>query len=441
VELYARPLTDLPFVVVDVETTGLWPKTDRIVEVAIADIRGGHLEGLVVDTLVDPQRDVGPTRIHGVTAEMVQGAPRFRDIARPVSSALHRGVIVGHNLAFDLRFLGAETAAAGQEFPADLPRVCTLSLARRLFRGEFDSFKLEALCRRFGLSNPRAHSAGGDALVTAQLLELLLSEATARGLRTFGDLVRLGAAPTPCGAPSENQPLPIVRQRPRRDVVASTTKNRGSFMTRLIASRSDGSRPEAEPELDTYLELLDRMLRDRIIDLSEQEVLSRLVSEWGLDRINLRRAHRTYLEGLVTVAWSDGVLTPLEREDLERVADTLAVPRDELEAMCQARAPSEPAAMRAQKCPGRRAPKRIGQGRSICITGELAGPTGGGITRAEAESLAEQAGFQWKSGVTKKLDLLVVADPNSCSSKAKKARQYGIELVAESVFWRDMGLA
>jgi NAD-dependent DNA ligase len=63
------------------------------------------------------------------------------------------------------------------------------------------------------------------------------------------------------------------------------------------------------------------------------------------------------------------------------------------------------------------------------------------ITRNVAEMLAEQAGLIVANGVTKKLDLLVVADPNTQSGKAKKARQYGTRILADSVFWRMIGVS
>lgn len=431
-DLLARPLTDLPFVVVDVETTGLRPKNDRIVEVAVADLRAGKLDGLLIDTLVDPERDVGPTHVHGVTAEMVQGAPKFREVAPAVSAALRQGIVVGHNLPFDLRFLDAESTAAGVGPLGSVPRLCTLSLARRLFP-RAGSYQLEALCSRLGLSNRQAHSAAGDAVVTAELLDLLLAEAMHRGARSFGDLVQLGPQQPRLVPVVERTPLPAVPQRPRSRVRSSMGHRRGAFMSRLVAARSDGSRHDGCEDLDTYLELLDRVLRDRMIDLAERETPSRVVAEWNLNGVDLERAHRTYLEGLAAAAWSDGTVTDTEREDLERVADLVAIPRDELSALAR---PGRP---RTDSRP--RSLQSVGRGRSVCMTGAFAGPRGGGMQRHDAETYAEQAGFKVSKGVTKKLDLLVVADPNTTSVKARKARKYGIEVVAESVFWRELGLA
>ena len=62
------------------------------------------------------------------------------------------------------------------------------------------------------------------------------------------------------------------------------------------------------------------------------------------------------------------------------------------------------------------------------------------IDREFAHSLAIEKGLIVKKGVSKKLDLLVVADPNSQSSKARKARDYGVKIIAEAVFWRNIGV-
>jgi DNA polymerase-3 subunit epsilon len=77
----------------------------------------------------------------------------------------------------------------------------------------------------------------------------------------------------------------------------------------------------------------------------------------------------------------------------------------------------------------------------VCFTGQLSGTIGGNtISRDLAETLAKNAGLMVTSNVTKKLDLLVIADPNTQSSKAKKAREYGIRILSDMVFWRMAGI-
>lgn len=99
------------YVVVDVETTRLY-NVDRIVEVAAVTVDSS---GAIVDewgTLVDPQRDVGPTHIHGVTASMVSAAPRFQEVAAALADRLYGAALVAHNLTFDARMLANEFGRA-----------------------------------------------------------------------------------------------------------------------------------------------------------------------------------------------------------------------------------------------------------------------------------------------------------------------------------------
>jgi DNA polymerase III subunit epsilon len=77
----------------------------------------------------------------------------------------------------------------------------------------------------------------------------------------------------------------------------------------------------------------------------------------------------------------------------------------------------------------------------VCFTGEMrCAHQGRVISREDAEQLTTNTGLVVVDSVTKKLDLLVVADPHSQSGKAKKARQYGIRIMHEVVFWKALGL-
>jgi NAD-dependent DNA ligase len=81
------------------------------------------------------------------------------------------------------------------------------------------------------------------------------------------------------------------------------------------------------------------------------------------------------------------------------------------------------------------------RGKTVSYTGELQSKINGQlIVRDVAEALAEKAGLIIANSITKKTDLLVVADPGTQSGKAKKARQYGIRILADSVFWRLIGV-
>jgi len=116
---------------VDVETTGLYPQSDRIVQIAVRQVdRFGNTQN-VWHSLVDPSRDPGPTHIHGITTEMLTGAPRFTVIAPKVAELVTGRVLVSHNASFDWGFLQAESSRCVVGLESS-HRLCTLALARRL---------------------------------------------------------------------------------------------------------------------------------------------------------------------------------------------------------------------------------------------------------------------------------------------------------------------
>ena len=98
--------TEKQFVVLDTETTGLF-KNDRIVEIGAIVIQGNEiLEEW--STLINPNRDLGPIHIHGITPTMVSMAPSFAEIANDLARLLNGRTLVCHNAHFDIRMLSQE---------------------------------------------------------------------------------------------------------------------------------------------------------------------------------------------------------------------------------------------------------------------------------------------------------------------------------------------
>ena len=182
------PLADVPFAVVDVETTGRgsW-LGHRMIEIAIVEVRGGS----VVDhyeTLLNPgQRIPGEiTSLTGITSAMVQGAPYFDHVADEVAERLSGRVFVAHNATFDWSFVSSELVAATGEAP-DLTCLCTVRMCRRLVP-QLRHRNLDVLARHFGVEIHARHRAGGDALATARILIRLLDEAAGRGIEDVATL-------------------------------------------------------------------------------------------------------------------------------------------------------------------------------------------------------------------------------------------------------------
>lgn len=185
--VWERRIADTPVVVVDTETTGLYAGGDRVIEISVVRIDPHTEPRLVLDTLVNPDRSVGATEIHGITDEDVADAPRFSEIATFVVEALRGAVFSSYNVYFDARFLREEMRRAGvRAFP---PHLCLMYLRPMLGLGRKCS--LGDACHQLRVPHGHAHHAGADALAAAALWRLYLSKCASGGIETFGDLARL----------------------------------------------------------------------------------------------------------------------------------------------------------------------------------------------------------------------------------------------------------
>ena len=84
------PIDETPIAVVDLETTGLYPGCDRIVEISVVRLQPGRPAELVLDTLVNPRRRVRATEIHGITDADVEDAPEFDELVGDVMGGERR---------------------------------------------------------------------------------------------------------------------------------------------------------------------------------------------------------------------------------------------------------------------------------------------------------------------------------------------------------------
>jgi DNA polymerase-3 subunit epsilon len=415
------------FAVIDVETTGFSPRLhDRVIEVAVVRVsREGHPADEYT-TLVNPCRDVGPTHVHGITASDVRDAPTFDQVAGDVAQRLDGAVLVAHNLRFDRSFLDAEFGRVASPWP-ELPGLCTLELAYRL-EPKSASRKLTECCERLGISYERKHCALDDARATSHLLIAYLKLGAERGLAT---LPALGCRPLEMPPPGWITLRPSGRSWCRRAAAEGLREARG-YLARLV-ERLPGTEA-ADAGTAAYLDLLDRVLEDRLITKPEAEALMATAGDWGLSRSSIHEAHRAYLAGLAQAALLDGVVSNSERADLEAVRDMLGLHPAALEALLAQSRPALATVSQAQlDCELR--------GKSVCFTGALSSSYRGlPITREQAEELARGAGLRVLKGVTRELDILVVADPSTMSSKARKARDYGVRILAEPAFWHAVGV-
>jgi DNA polymerase-3 subunit epsilon len=201
------PLDTIPLAFLDFETTGLSPhRGDRVCEVALQRVVGGVVE-ITYTTLIDPERPQSARSfaVNQISAEQLANAPAFSAIAGNLRTALADTVIVAHNAPFDLEFLHAELARAGQS-PLRVPSIDTLSIARRLFPKR-PSHSLAALATALG-SPPPSHRAMDDVLALRVVFDDMITHLAALGITKLGDLLRYTRGLRP-GDPEPSAPAAI----------------------------------------------------------------------------------------------------------------------------------------------------------------------------------------------------------------------------------------
>lgn len=404
------------FAVIDTETTGLFPGNhDRIAEIAVITL---DRSGTVLDrweTLINPERDLGKQSIHGIRAKDILDAPRFGDIAQELEWRFSGTIVVAHNLGFDARFLGAEFHRAGLALPDFyLPRgLCTMQMAHEYLPGAGRS--LQDCCDSFSIELRHAHSAGDDAEAAAVLLARYME--LDPDLGDWDYLLTEAAATTWRPSPPPALLTPALR--------SSADSKETHFVDRIVVRLPELSGPA---EHQDYLALLDRALLDRYLSAHEQSALIAMADELGISQNTVRELHARYFASVSDVAWSDGVLTDEELKDLTTIAELLCIPAEQLEAASRARqetAPQDPGT-------GAATTEFLEPGDLIVLTGDMSRP------RGAIEAELKTAGFRPHGAVTKKVKLLVAADPDSLSGKARKARSYGIPVVGEDYLWNRL---
>ncbi|WP_020123506.1 TerD family protein [Streptomyces canus] len=160
---------------VDVETSGLIARRDRVLAVAVITIGPDGEQTGEFSTLLDPGCDPGPVEVHGLTVEQLRGAPTFDQVAGRIGAMLQDRVLVAHNAQFDYDFLAYEFARARMWLPVS-QRLCTLALNRQV-DPPTDDMKLGTLAAHYGVPQQRAHDALDDTRVLAGILRASLREA------------------------------------------------------------------------------------------------------------------------------------------------------------------------------------------------------------------------------------------------------------------------
>lgn len=201
----SRPARSYTYVVADLETTGLSLTHDRVVSIGALRLVNGRIRiGDIFHELVNPGRDipVSSIKIHGIVPDMVAKARPAVEVFEDFLEYLGTDILVGHHIDFDLHFLNKSMRAnygfSLQNLVLDTAPLCraiALPPHRYPYGINWDSNRcdLGSLADHFGFEIQERHTALGDAMGTAMLLQRILARLEKNGPGRLGDLVHPGA--------------------------------------------------------------------------------------------------------------------------------------------------------------------------------------------------------------------------------------------------------
>ncbi len=159
------------FVLVDLETTGISAKEDKIIEIGAIKYENGEIVG-IFETFVNPGRKIPPriTEITGINDDMIEGAPYIEQVIGDLVGFLKGYVVIGHNVIFDYEFIKRNAVNNKLEFDERI--VDTLKIARKCLP-DVPKKTLDYLCEYFGIVDENHHRAINDANVAGELYKIL----------------------------------------------------------------------------------------------------------------------------------------------------------------------------------------------------------------------------------------------------------------------------
>lgn len=324
------------FTAIDLETTGLDPAQDRIIEVGLVKFTA---DGQVLDEFTTLVNNPGSSReardVHHVDDVDLVDAPHLGEVLAEVLTFVEGTILVGHKMDFEESFLRAAARAHHVPLPP-LQTLCTLQTAYRQLEGR--AFSLTAMHKTAtGAFASDAHTALGDARATRHVLLWLLHQAPSPLHLTAAPPTPSTAAPTTAGCAISCRPVPTVQ----------------ASLAGLLASFPQSPIPRAGDSraLTAYQQLLQDSVEDGRLTYEEADSLTKAARRTRVTGTQLRELHqsawRSAFPGDVDADWTK--LSPTRRREMFLLADALALPdiagrlRQVIDALAE---PSPPATTR-----------------------------------------------------------------------------------------------
>lgn len=382
----------MQIIALDIETTGLSPKSHRIVEIAgvIYDTKAKSISG-EFESLINPMRNVPleSTDKHGLISEHLSAAPTFEEFAPWLANLLNGRAVIAHNSRFDQSFVLKEFDRAGVSLTSS-DWICTQKLSGGL--------SLLAACQEYEIELLNHHYALDDARACLEILRRIESDPWAKMSISEAPIIQ-GFVP----------PATLTRQQ------IGITPNRSpvrSFSRRVEFPSSDSE--------FTYLAVLNEFLEDMSISDAELKDLNDLCKELGISQNRQNELRSEYLAAIERSCMRDGILSASEAEILNRFARALGLTNNFEAKNVSVSLPAN--------------------GSLICVTGTA---TIHGVHWDKAKWSAELSGLGYKfTDELRKTDgvsLLLQESEGSQSSKVSKAINWGIPRMTFEKFLGEIG--
>ena len=191
----STPLISLPAAAIDTETTGLDPRSARLVQIAAVRLVGTEIRSEeIYESLVTPSVPIPPasSAIHGIYDKDVEAAPDFRGAWEAFNAFAGPHVLIGYRTKFDINMMKRECALAGLPW-IERYWLCVQMLARLVAPLSLADESLEGLCQWLGVTVEGRHTAPGDAIAAAEIWAALVPLLRQKGIRTLGEALTASA--------------------------------------------------------------------------------------------------------------------------------------------------------------------------------------------------------------------------------------------------------
>lgn len=181
-----RKIDDIDFVVFDVETTGLDPRSgDRIIEIAALRYKNKKTQASF-SSLTNPQRKISPAafEVNHIAQDMVDAAPAASQVLPKFLDFIGDACLVGYNVSFDIGFLESELKLLNQELPREKEIIDAMLMARRILPN-IGYYSLASVSSHLGISAPQEHRALGDCVLTAEVFSKLTALIKEKGIDNY----------------------------------------------------------------------------------------------------------------------------------------------------------------------------------------------------------------------------------------------------------------